>query len=620
MERRDVDGVLVLGAGLAGLSAALAAAPRRVLLVSPTPLAHGCASAWAQGGVAVALADDDSPELHAADTFAAGAGLSEPAAVRALVEAGPDAVRALAALGAPFDRDADGRFVQSLEAAHGRARVARVGGDGAGRAITEAVAAAVLAAPHVEVWTGARARVLLQDASGRVRGALVERGGRLVRVVAPATVLATGGLGGLYAVTTDPGEVRGEGLALAALAGAEVLDPEFVQFHPTALDVGADPAPLVTEALRGEGARLVDASGRAFMADDDPRGELAPRDVVARAVAAERAAGRGAFLDAREAVGAGFPTHFPAVFAACMAAGIDPRTTPLPVAPAAHYHMGGVAADGDGRTSLPGLYAAGEVAGTGVHGGNRLASNSLLEAAVCGTAAGRAAAGERDPGTPLLPAAPAPDLPPRALAELRAAMSRDAGVARDAAGLLRLLAVVERLEAEHGAAPALVAARLVAAGALAREESRGAHSRTDFPDADAVARHTRLTLDEVRSPLTRRALGPPSDARPARRPRPPGGRGGAGRGPGARAGDVTAALLDADAHFALAFVARRPGVVAGLACARLAVQALDPAARFEPLVVDGDALAPGAVLARVEGNARAPALRRAHGAEPARPV
>ena len=519
MERVDLDGVLVLGAGLAGLSAALAAAPRRVILVSPTPLAQGCASAWAQGGVAVALADDDSPEFHAADTVAAGAGLTDPQAARALTAAGPDAVRALAALGAPFDRDAHGGFVQSLEAAHGRARVARVGGDGAGRAITEAVAAAVLAAPHVEVWTGARARALLQDAAGRVRGALVERDGRLVRVVAAATVLATGGLGGLYAVTTDPAEVRGEGLGLAALAGAEVLDPEFVQFHPTALDVGAlggaDPAPLLTEALRGEGARLVDAGGRAFMRDYDPRGELAPRDVVARAVDAERAAGRGAFLDARAAVGAAFPQHFPAVFAACMARGLDPRTSPIPVAPAAHYHMGGVAADAAGRTSRPGLYAAGEVAATGVHGANRLASNSLLEAAVCGSAAGRAAAAAPDPRTPAPPVVTAPDLPAAAFAELRAAMARDAGVVRDARGLSRLLSELDRLEATHGAAPPLVAARLVAAGALAREESRGAHARADHPQTDAAARHTRLVLSDTYAEGSPRS-GSPATARQAR--------------------------------------------------------------------------------------------------------
>ncbi len=445
----------------------------------------------------MALGADDTPALHAADTVRAGAGLTDAAAARALTAAGPDAVRALAALGAPFDRDAQGRFVQSLEAAHGRARVARVGGDGAGRAVTQAVADAVLAAPHVEVWTGARARALLLDAAGHVRGALVEREGGLVRVVAAATVLATGGLGGLYAVTTDPPEVRGEGLGLAALAGAEVADPEFVQFHPTALDVGRDPAPLLTEALRGEGARLVDASGRAFMADYDARGDLAPRDVVARAIHAERAAGRGAFLDARAAVGEAFPTHFPAVFAACMAAGIDPRRAPAPVAPAAHYHMGGVLADADGRTSLPGLFAAGEAACTGVHGANRLASNSLLEALVCGAAAGRAAAAEADPGTAALPVEPAPDLPHEALAVLRAAMDRDAGVVRDAAGLTRLLSVIDRLEARHGPAPTLAAARLVAFAARERRESRGAHARADFPATAGTARRTRLRLADA---------------------------------------------------------------------------------------------------------------------------
>ena len=495
------DGVLVLGAGLAGLAAARAAAPVPALVVSPTALGDGCASAWAQGGIAVALGPDDSAELHAHDTVAAGAGLTDVAVARALTAAGPDAVRALAELGAPFDRDAQGRFVQSLEAAHGRARVARVGGDGAGAAIVRTLSTAALATPSVEVWTGARARALLQDASGRVRGALVERDGRLVRVVARAVVLATGGLGGLYAVTTDPAEVRGEGLGLAALAGAEIADAEFVQFHPTALDVGRDPAPLLTEALRGEGARLIDRTGRAFMADHDPRGELAPRDVVARAIHRERAAGRGAFLDARAAVGEAFPAHFPGVFAACMAAGIDPRREPMPVSPAAHYHMGGVAADADGRTSLPGLYAAGEVACTGVHGANRLASNSLLEALVCGAAAGRAAAGEADPGTPALAVAPAPDLPASAMAALRAAMDRDAGVVRDGAGLARLLEVIDRLEDGHGLAPSLAAARLVAACALARRESRGAHTRSDFPQTSTRARRSRRTLADLRPAL-----------------------------------------------------------------------------------------------------------------------
>jgi len=495
--RHSFDGVLVLGAGLAGLSAALAAARTRpVLVVSPAPLGEGCASAWAQGGMAVALADDDHPDLHAADTIAAGAGLVDAAVAALLTREGPQAVRALAALGAPFDRDAEGRFIQSLEAAHSRARVARVKGDQAGRAIMEAVAAAVRAEPRIEVRAPTRARALLQDASGRVRGALLERDGRLLEVVASATVMATGGIGGLYAVTTDPPEVRGEGLGLAALAGAVIADAEFVQFHPTAIDIGLDPAPLASEALRGEGAILVDRAGRRFMPDHDPRGELAPRDVVARAIHQRTAAGRGAFLDARAAVGERFPDEFPGVFAACLSGGIDPRVEPIPVVPAVHYHMGGVAADADGRTSLPGLFAAGECACTGVHGANRLASNSLLEAAVFGARSGAAAAAEPDPGTVVLPAAPAPDLPDAALQALRRAMSRDAGVLRDAAGLARLTGEIAALEAAHGRAPTLIAAKLVALGAQARRESRGAHHRLDQITLAKAAR-IRLTLAEA---------------------------------------------------------------------------------------------------------------------------
>ena len=493
-ERRIFDGVLIIGAGLAGLSAALAAGPRPALVLSAARLGEGCSSSWAQGGMAAALSEGDAPALHAADTLAAGAGLCDATAVDVLTREGPEAVRRLAALGAPFDRRADGGFVQSLEAAHGRARVARVGGDGAGRAIMEAVVATVRATPGIEVWEGVRARRLLTDAAGRVRGALVEdASGALTEIIAAATVLATGGLGGLYAVTTTPRALLGEGMALAALAGAEIVDAEFVQFHPTGMDLGLDPAPLATEALRGEGAKLVNADGTPFMARYHPAAELAPRDVVARAIAAERQAGRGAFLDAREAVGEAFPHEFPAVFAAAMAAGLDPRRRPIPVAPAVHYHMGGVATDLEGRTSLPGLFAAGECASTGAHGANRLASNSLLEAAVFGTRAGRAAARVVDSGSALLPSTPAPDLPVAALQTLRAAMSRDAGVVRDASGLRRLLAEIASLEDVHGAALPLVAARLVAEGSLARRESRGAHHRLDCP-ASASPVRSRVTL------------------------------------------------------------------------------------------------------------------------------
>ncbi|MCK5909149.1 MAG: L-aspartate oxidase [Caulobacter sp.] len=500
IERITFDGPVILGAGLAGLSAALAA--RTALVLSPTPLATGCSSAWAQGGMAAALSGEDTPELHAADTLAAGAGLCDPKAVELLTREGPQAVRDLAALGAPFDRKApkDGEsdaFVLSLEAAHSKARVARVGGDGAGAAIMAAVIAAVRATPTIEVRENARARRLLQDTTGRVVGVLAEIEGVLVEIRSTAVILATGGVGGLYAVTTTPAEVRGEGLGLAALAGATIADPEFVQFHPTAIDIGRDPAPLATEALRGEGAILRDADGHAFMADYHPAKELAPRDVVARALHAERAAGRGAFLDATQAVGDHFPHEFPAVFEACQSAGIDPRREMIPVVPAVHYHMGGVATDLDGRASLPGLYAAGECASTGVQGANRLASNSLLEAAVFGARAGRAAASEGTHGGEPVSLEPLPDLPDAALQTLRKAMSRDAGVIRDAAGLARLLEQIEALEPAYGPCPTVVAARLIVEAALARQESRGGHYRADFPATAAEPVRTFVTLESA---------------------------------------------------------------------------------------------------------------------------
>jgi L-aspartate oxidase len=291
----------------------------------------------------------------------------------------------------------------------------------------------------------------------------------------------------LYAVTTNPPEALGHGIAIAARCGALIADPEFVQFHPTAIDIGRDPAPLATEALRGEGAHIVNAKGEAFVSD------LAPRDVVARAIHLERQAGRGAFLDAREAVGSKFPAHFPTVFAACMSAGLDPRIAPIPIAPAAHYHMGGVATDMWGRTSVDGLWAVGECASTGAHGANRLASNSLLEAVVF---AHRIAARLRDDASQL-PLAPEPAAAPPTLADgpraqLRQLMEADANVVRDGAGLRRALAGVHALGESHGQANALVASELILRAALARRESRGAHFRSDYPD-DATPQRAFIT-------------------------------------------------------------------------------------------------------------------------------
>lgn len=485
------DGPLIIGGGLAGLSAALEAGPRKVLVVTPAPLLEACSSAWAQGGVAAALSAQDAPALHAADTVAAGAGLVETGATDILTADGRATVEWLAALGAPFDRTEAGGFEVSLEAAHSRPRVARVGGDGAGRAILSALVAAVRAAPHIEVWEDGRLRGLLRDQTGRVCGAVIERNGRPVHVLAHAVVLATGGAGGLFARTTTPVALLGEGLAAAYLAGAEILDPEFVQFHPTAIDVGLDPMPLATEALRGEGARLIDRDGR-FLLGEAEGADLQARDVVARAVHAAVSDGRGAFLDARTAIGAALPEEFPAVFAACMRAGLDPRETPIPVAAAAHYHMGGIAAGTDGRTSLPGLFAVGECAATGVHGANRLASNSLLEAAAFGRRTGGAAAAETSGAGEPLPTPVAPDLSPETLQMLRDAMSRCVGVVRDAAGLTEALQIIARLESDAPGALPLVAARLITEAALERRESRGGHFRRDYPETAPVARHTTL--------------------------------------------------------------------------------------------------------------------------------
>jgi L-aspartate oxidase len=482
--------VLIVGAGLAGLFLALKLAPRRVAVLSQAPLGQAASSAWAQGGLAAALAPCDDPALHADDTIKAGAGLVDPVVARLIADDGPARVMDLIALGVPFDRTPDGHLAQSLEAAHSRPRVVRVSGDLAGKAIMDALIAAARAAAHIEIVERERAVALLRDDKGRIGGVLCESGARFE---ASETVLATGGSGGLYAVTTNPPEAMGAGVAMAARAGALIADPEFVQFHPTAIDVGRDPAPLATEALRGEGAHLVNAQGLAFVSD------LAPRDVVARAIHMEREAGRGAFLDARSAVGDRFPEHFPTVFAACMAAGVDPRTELIPVAPAAHYHMGGIAIDLWGRTTLEGLWAVGECTSSGAHGANRLASNSLLEAVVF---AHRIADQLRDDGgaraNGSLRAEAPPALPEPVRAELRALMQTHAGVVREKAGLTKAQTRIDDLMKQHGRANALIAARLIVAASLAREESRGGHYRSDFPNAKTPAR-TFITLDPAAS-------------------------------------------------------------------------------------------------------------------------
>lgn len=479
--------VLIVGSGIAALSAALAAAPRRVLVLTPGRLGLDGASHWAQGGIAAAIGAGDSAEAHAQDTLAAGAGHSDAERVQALTASAPELIDWLARIGARFDRDAAGAFSLGREAAHSAPRIVHAQGDATGAEVMRALAAAVRREPHIEVLEGFEARALLASESA-VAGVLAEdRSGRRYALTAGAVVLATGGIGQLYRYTTNPAHADGSGLAMAMSVGAELRDLEFVQFHPTALAVrGLDPAPLplLTEALRGAGAVLLDHAGRRFMADT-PGAELAPRDVVARAVYRQLRQGP-VWLDAREAVGADFPQRFPAVFGLARQHGLDPRIEPLPVAPAEHYHMGGIAADTEGRTSIDGLFAIGECACTGVHGANRLASNSLLEGLAFGRRAGRHLAAA---ALPALRAWRAPALavePAEAEAlslRLRRRMWDGVGIERDAQGLAD---AAQWLHENLRAAPAgsRVHARLrvsqcLVEAALARSHSLGAHCRVD---------------------------------------------------------------------------------------------------------------------------------------------
>ena len=467
--------VLVVGAGLAGMAAALEAARAgaSVLLAA----AGGGSSGLAQGGIAAAVAPDDAPELHGADTLAAGAGLGDAGAVGLLTAEAPGAVAWLEACGAAFDRETDGRPALGLEAAHSRARVLHAGGDASGAALVAALRGCLAGAGVRRLDARLDALLLAGD---RVAGATFSLppegggsgwGGGVVR--AGAVVLATGGYAGRYPRSTTTPLCDGSGLLAALAAGAELADLELVQFHPTAY-AGPGRTFLLTEALRGAGARLVDGAGRRFLLDADPRGELAPRAVVSRAIA-ERLAATGepaVFLDARHLGGGdALAARFPGFVGRCRRVGLDPARDPVPVSPAAHYAMGGVVTDLSGRTRVPGLLAAGECARTGVHGANRLASNSLLEAVVFGRRAGATAAREAaGPASGRLQAAPAAP----ASAEDGPALEAAAGPLRSADGLARAL---------RGRDPAGLAG-LVMRSALLREESRGAHVRTDLPAED----------------------------------------------------------------------------------------------------------------------------------------
>ncbi|MEI7030505.1 L-aspartate oxidase [Streptomyces pratensis] len=543
----DAD-VVVVGSGVAGLTAALrcAAAGLDTVVVTKARLDDG-STRWAQGGIAAALGEGDTPEQHLDDTLVAGAGLCDEEAVRTLVTEGPGAVRRLITTGAHFDTTDSGDIALTREGGHHRRRIAHAGGDATGAEISRALVEAVRAAA-LHTIENALVLDLLTDSEGRTAGVSLHVMGEgqhdgVGAVRAPSVVLATGGMGQVFSATTNPSVSTGDGVALALRAGAEVSDLEFVQFHPTVLFLGAESEgqqPLVSEAVRGEGAHLVDGDGVRFMTGQHELAELAPRDIVAKAIT-RRMHEHGTehmYLDARHFGARMWEQRFPTILAACRAHGIDPVTEPVPVAPAAHYASGGVRTDLRGRTTVPGLYACGEVACTGVHGANRLASNSLLEGLVFAERIAADIAGTRPPRTRPAPPRddePAPLLAPEARRAIQRTMTRGAGVLRSAESLATAAEELEALyrgadtdaEGPKAVVPGvdawevtnlLLVSRVLVAAARAREETRGCHWREDRPDRDDEhgRHHLVVRVGPDRAPAvhrTRTAAFPP--VRPA---------------------------------------------------------------------------------------------------------
>ncbi|RJL22559.1 L-aspartate oxidase [Bailinhaonella thermotolerans] len=609
--------VVVVGSGIAGLTVALRhaelAPERRVLVVTKDVLSAG-STRWAQGGIAAVLDPADTPEEHHNDTMIAGVGLCDGAAVRVLVDEGPAAVRRLIETGARFDRRPDGELALTREGGHRRDRIVHAGGDATGAEVQRALVSAVLAEPRIEIIEHALVLDLLRDAEGRACGVTLHVMGEGARdgvgaVRADAVVLASGGMGQIYSATTNPLVSTGDGVALALRAGAVVRDLEFVQFHPTVLWLGPDSTgqqPLISEAVRGEGAFLIDADGERFMPDRHELGDLAPRDIVAKAIMERIDATGAVFLDARHFGEEKWRVRFPTILASCREHGIDPVAEPIPVMPAAHYASGGVRTDLHGRTTVPGLYACGEVACTGVHGANRLASNSLLEGLVFAERIAADLAARREPpGDPVPDRRPSGLIDPRVRPRVQAFMSRCAGVLRSRASLAEAgkavtdarwtpAAITPCTEAWETTNLVTVATVLVAA-AGEREETRGSHWREDHPARDDGKWLGHLDVALTENGLTMTYI-PHDDVSAVIEA--------ALREDLADGEDVTsAATIPAGQTATADVVARADGVVAGLAVAAAVFDRVG-GSRAEALVKDGDRVRRGDVLMTVTGRTR----------------